>query len=105
MNFKTTYILFGILIVLIGVVALALWYDPNARNDKNKYVLPALQDKDSIKPTDIDRVEEIRRRDKEKIVLMREPSSEQLVDDRAENASRRQRRGEPSDYATLRRDP
>jgi hypothetical protein len=75
MNFKTTYIIFGVLIVLIGVVALALWYDPTARNDKSKFVLPVLQDKAVIKAEDIDRVE-IERRDKDKIVLQREPSTD-----------------------------
>jgi hypothetical protein len=76
MNFKTTYLLFGVLIVLIGVVAFALWYDPTARNDKSKYVLAALQDKSIIKPEDIDHVE-IERRDQPKIVLQRDATGDQ----------------------------
>jgi hypothetical protein len=72
MNLKTTYILFGVLAILVGVVAFALWYDPTARNDTSKYVLPVLQDKSRpVKVEDIDRVE-IDRGDKGKIVLARD---------------------------------
>jgi hypothetical protein len=76
MNFKTTYLLFGVLAVMIGVIAFALWYDPTARSESSKYVLPVLQDKSRpVKVEDIDRVE-IERRDQDKLVLVRDPSGD-----------------------------
>jgi Domain of unknown function (DUF4340) len=75
MNFKTTYILFGVLAVLVGIFAVVLWYDPTARNSTEKYVLPALHEATApVKVDDIDYVEIDRREptQEEKIVLERD---------------------------------
>jgi hypothetical protein len=57
MNFKTTYILFGVLIVIFGVFAVVLFYDPGSK-DTGNYVLPQFQNaKEPLKADDIDRVE------------------------------------------------
>jgi hypothetical protein len=76
MNFKTTYILFGVLLVVLGVFAFALWYDPTSRSDKetSRYVLPGLREgEDSPRLEAVSRVEiERREPDAEKIVFERD---------------------------------
>ena len=74
MNFKTTYILFAVLALFVGVFAVVLWYQPTAADKSATYALSALhQPNGDIKPEDIDRVEIERREPKqEKIVLQRD---------------------------------
>ena len=43
MNFKTTYILFGVLALVLVVFGVALWLGPTGRGDTT-YVLPSLHD-------------------------------------------------------------
>src|SRR4029079_400585 len=83
----TTYILFGILIVLIGVIAVALWKDSGAREDKSKFVLPALQNQEAVKVEDIDRVE-IQPHEKDKIVLVRDGDRWTITEPRKLRADR-----------------
>jgi hypothetical protein len=57
MNFKTTYVLFGLLAVLVGVLALVLWRGPEATGGPD-YVLASMHSKTNpFPPEDIDRVE------------------------------------------------
>ena len=73
MNFRTTYILFAVLLVAVGVFAFVLWYQPRATDKANQFVVSALHAADaSIKAPDIDRVEIDRREPQEKIVLVRD---------------------------------
>src|SRR5262245_17524330 len=73
MNFKTTYILFGILAVVLGIFVYALFVGPSP-TDSSTWVLPSMHNEASPLPTkDIDRIEiERRRPNEEKIVLVRE---------------------------------
>jgi hypothetical protein len=78
MNFRTTYILFGVLLVVIGLFAFALWWDPTARKTPTKYLLDVPRDKDNVAKTDdVTRVEIDRREPKaEKIVFERDGNSD-----------------------------
>src|SRR5438105_472850 len=84
MNFRTTYLLFGILLVVVGVLAFALWYDPTARKGTSLYVLPGLHDDDgkeqkSLKADDFTKVEIKRAEPKETIVFERDPETNRWV--------------------------
>jgi hypothetical protein len=73
MNFKTTYILFGVLLVLLLVLGVSLYMEPAPKTASN-YVLPSAHHKDSeIKPEDVTRVEIKRTRpDAESLVFERD---------------------------------
>jgi hypothetical protein len=77
MNFKTTYILFGILAVVLGIFIYTLFVGPSS-GDSSAWVLPNMHNEANPFPTkDIDRVEIDRHRpSEEKIVLVRDAASE-----------------------------
>jgi hypothetical protein len=54
MNFKTTYVLFGLLAAMLGVLAVVLITGPTAPKGEG-YLFPAFKDK-GVKPGDIDKV-------------------------------------------------
>jgi hypothetical protein len=59
MNFKTTYILFGGLAVILVVLGVTLFMGPSATNE-SKFLLSSLRDKDQqLKPGEVDRVDRI----------------------------------------------
>ncbi len=73
MNFKTTYVLFGILAVVLLVFVWTLWVGPTD-TEKTAYVLPSMHKEGSpFEPKDITRVEiERTQPNQEKIVLVRD---------------------------------
>jgi hypothetical protein len=89
MNFKTTYILFGILAVVLGVFVFALFLGPSP-TDNSTWVLPSMHNEASpLSAKDIDRVEiERRRPDEEKIVLVREGDVWKITEPREYRADR-----------------
>jgi hypothetical protein len=89
MNFKTTYILFGILAVVLGIFIYALFVGPSP-TDSSAWVLPSMHNEASPLPTkDIDRIEiERRRPDEEKIVLVREGDVWKITEPREYRADR-----------------
>jgi hypothetical protein len=75
MNFKTTYILFGVLGGMLGLIALAVWLAPSEK-DSSKYVFPSLHGRDSVKTDEIDIVEiERAKPKKETLVFERDPNT------------------------------
>jgi hypothetical protein len=80
MNVKTTYVLFGLLVVIFAIFAIVLFYDPGSK-DLGNYVLPQFHaEKEPLKVEDIDRVE-IQRNEPNRptIVLQREGSKQWLI--------------------------
>ncbi len=77
MNFKTTYILIAIVLVLVGVFFWAVWQEPAA--DTSTYVLPSMHDKaHPMDASDIDRVEIQRTKPTEEtLVFERDPGTKQ----------------------------
>jgi hypothetical protein len=74
MSFKTTYWLFGILLVIVGVVALALWFEPNPV-DTDAAVFPSVAGaKSSVKPDQATRVVIDRAGAKEPLIFERDPA-------------------------------
>src|SRR5262245_25683669 len=74
MNFRTTYILFGLLAVALIVFGVALWYGPEKAN--TAFVLPSAHDKPEVKADAIDYVEiEHTRPKQEKIAFTRDPET------------------------------
>jgi hypothetical protein len=73
MNFKTTYILFGIVVVLLATLGIALFMEPVSPGDSD-YVLPSVHRKDSeLKPEQVTHVEIARTKpDAETIVFERD---------------------------------
>src|SRR5579862_3359092 len=72
MNFRTTYILFGALVLLFLLFTIVLVYDPGNKDTSN-YVLPVLhKDKDALKQSEITRVE----------IQRNEPTAETIVFER-----------------------
>ncbi|HTU20298.1 MAG TPA: DUF4340 domain-containing protein [Gemmataceae bacterium] len=89
MSFKTTYILFGLLAVVLLAFILTLWMEPSTP-DSGTYVLPSLHNKAKpIKEDDITRVE----------IERSKPETEKLVFVR-DSGSRKWRIVEPRDYQT-----
>jgi hypothetical protein len=76
MNFKTTYILFGVLALVLAAFVISLLLGPSS-TEKSDYVLPSMhRDASPLKEDDITRVEIDRKRPKEeKIVFIRDPGS------------------------------
>src|SRR5262245_54901002 len=75
MNFRTTYILFGLLAAVLVLFGVALYIGPST--DTDDYVLPSLQKGEKVKQEDIVSVEIERTRPKaEKIVATFDPDSE-----------------------------
>jgi hypothetical protein len=78
MNFKTTYVLFGLVALMFVVLAVAFWMEP-APTDASLWVLPSVHA--SAKPlqtSDIDRVEiEREKPTKETIVFVRDSGDKQ----------------------------
>lgn len=76
MNFKTTYILFGILAVVLLVFVWTLWLGPTD-TERTAYVLPSMhKDSSPLEPKDITRVEIARTQpNEEKIVFVRDANS------------------------------
>jgi hypothetical protein len=79
MSFKTTYILFGILAVMLAVLGVSLWLGPTGKGDAESYVLPSLHDpKGPVKQGEITSVEIKRFRPlAETFVFNRNPDTEQ----------------------------
>jgi hypothetical protein len=76
MNFKTTYILFGILAVVLLLFVWTLWLGPSD-SEKTAYVLPSMHNEGNpLEPKDITRVEiERTQPSEEKIVFVRDAAS------------------------------
>jgi hypothetical protein len=75
MNFRTTYILFGLLAAVLVLFGVALYVGPST--DTDDYVLPSLHKGEKVKPEDIVSVEIERTRPKpEKIVANLDAESE-----------------------------
>ncbi len=71
MNFKTTYLLFGFLGLLMAAFFLSLYLGPNPGNP-SAYVLPSAHERDkNVSPEEIDRLE-IERKGKETLVFVRD---------------------------------
>ncbi len=89
MNFKTTYILFGILAVVLGIFIYTLFVGPSS-SDSSLWVLPSMHNQASPLPTsDIDRIEiERHRPNEEKIVLIRRGDSWRIIEPRDYHADR-----------------
>jgi hypothetical protein len=69
MNFKTTYILFAVLLILIGALGVALYLEPTPP-EMSTYVLPSSHRKDTeIKADDVTRVEIKRSRPEEQTIV------------------------------------
>jgi hypothetical protein len=78
MNFRTTYILFGSLIVLFLLFTIVLIYDPGNKDTSN-FVLPVLhKEKDALKQNEITRVE----------IQRNEPTAETIVFERDASGKR-----------------
>jgi len=78
MNFRTTYILFGSLVILFLLFMIVLMYDPGNKDTSN-YVLPVLhKDKDALKQSEITRVE----------IQRNEPPAETIVFERDASGKR-----------------
>ncbi|HEV3259229.1 MAG TPA: DUF4340 domain-containing protein [Gemmataceae bacterium] len=77
MSFKTTYILFGILALVLVVFGVALWLGPTGRGD-TAYVFPSFHDPaHPVDEKDIDTVEIERfRPTAQKLVFVREPGGQ-----------------------------
>src|SRR5215472_5174008 len=79
MNFRTTYILFGFVALILAGLGIALLMEPS-RKETEKAVFPSVRDaktnEEKIKLDDIDGVEIDRSGStKEKLVFVREPGS------------------------------
>ena len=72
MNFRTTYILFGVLAALLIVVVIALYTGP-APDDENKFIFPSLNDPKAKSDTgEVDRITLVRSKPEEKLVFERD---------------------------------
>jgi hypothetical protein len=78
MNFKTTYFLFGLLVLVLVVFGFALWMNPG-KEDTSTYVLREMHSRSApLTDTDITRVEiERARPSAEKIVFVKDPLTKQ----------------------------
>jgi hypothetical protein len=75
MNFKTTYVLFGVLIVMIGLLAVVLYKGPT-ESQAAEYVFPEFHGKEkSAKVDDIDKV----------VIERKKPSDSDIVFERGED--------------------
>ncbi len=75
MNFKTTYVLFGLLILMLGLLALVLYEGPN-KSAGTGYVFPVFHGKDkSVKSDDITRL----------VIERKTPSESAIVFERDED--------------------
>jgi hypothetical protein len=76
MNYKTTYILFGILVGILVLVGLVLLIEPTPYVDTSRYVLPSAHDKKAITSDAVTRVEiERTRPEPQTIVFERDADS------------------------------
>jgi|GEM_PF-336490 len=76
MNYKTTYILFGILVGILALVGLVLLIEPTPYVDTSRYVLPSAHDKSAVTSDAVTRVEiERARPDAQTIVFERDADS------------------------------
>ncbi len=102
MNFKTTYVLFGALAALIGVLAIVLWRG-QAPTSTGLYVLSSMHDKaNPMGADDVDRVEiEVRRPESPRIVFERNPGAENAKDKEWRITSPRSLRGDPGNIRGL----
>jgi hypothetical protein len=89
MNFKTTYILFGILAVVLGIFIYTMMVGPSP-SDASAWVLPSMHNEASpLTDRDIDRVEiERHRPNEEKIVLVKEGDNWRITEPRDYRADR-----------------
>lgn len=91
MNFKTTYFLFAILIVVLGIFAFALFQGPSP-TDSSAWVLPGVHNEANPLPErDVDRVEIERERpddQKGKLVFVREGNVWKITEPREYRADR-----------------
>src|SRR6516162_960381 len=77
MNFKTTYFLIGIVVLVVGVFVIALVKGPPTEDTSN-FVLPAMRDPaNPLKPEDVERVEIQRTKPSEvTMVFEKDPATE-----------------------------
>jgi hypothetical protein len=87
MNFKTTYFLFGILLLVLGTFLVTQLFGTRTL-DKQAYILPSLRDLTKpVAAKDIDRVEIVRSRPKEeKLLFFRDAQGEWQLKDPATHA-------------------
>lgn len=72
MSFKTTYILFGILVGMFVLIGLAVWLGPTGMSDST-FILPSMHKREAVKTDDIDYVAiERTKQTKEKLVFERD---------------------------------
>src|SRR5208282_402404 len=77
MSFKTTYILFGVLALLIGLVGVLMWMGPAPETDST-YVLPSMHGRtDPVSAGDIDQVRIDRARPRAETVVFARDSDKQ----------------------------
>ncbi len=73
MNYKTTYILFGILVGILALIGLVLLIEPTPYVDTSRYLLPSAHDKTAVTSDAVTRVEiERTRPEKQTIVFERD---------------------------------
>jgi hypothetical protein len=81
MSYKTTYILFGLAVLLLGGFLVTLWYGNPTTPETSEYVLQSVRNKaNPLKQEDVDRVEVERNRpekDQVKIVFVKDPETKQ----------------------------
>lgn len=86
MNFKTTYVLIALVLIVVGVFFWAVWQSPSTEG--SNYVLPSMHDKvRPLDPNDVNRVE----------IQRTKPSEETFVFER-DPESKRWRITSPRDY-------
>ncbi len=74
MNYKTTYILFGILVGILVLIGLVLLIEPTPYVDTSRYVLPSAHDKKAVTSDAVTRIEiERARPEPQTIVFERDP--------------------------------
>jgi hypothetical protein len=79
MNYKTTYILFGLLAALVLVLGVVLYRGPGTDQNKGSYVLPSVHDpKNPLKPDQVTRVE----------IQLKRPEGPTLVFERSEGSDK-----------------
>src|SRR3954468_8802278 len=75
MSFRTTYLLFGLLAVILVVFGVTLWRLPSEGADSSAYILPSLHSPtEPVQQGDIDRVE-LTRTSGESLAFARDPQT------------------------------
>src|SRR4051794_16804233 len=80
MNFKTTYALFGFLVLIVILLGVVVFYKPEPELARGGYLLPSLNDqKAPIKQTDIKRLEIERTRPAEQKLVFERGADDKWV--------------------------